>query len=150
MHRNLEMPKLIKLQEENYRSEISPPTLFVLNEFTSPFQLIVDMFDVPRYKEMNPALFTCVTFPFLFGVMFGDLCHGSVLVIAGVSLCIANMRIKNIDKESAMGAAISARYLITLMGIYSMYCGFLYNDFASIPLFFGSCYEIDEQNGTAQ
>ena len=26
-------------------------------------------YGVPAYKEANPGLFTCVTFPFLFGVM---------------------------------------------------------------------------------
>ena len=32
-------------------------------------------YGVPRYKEANPMIFTIVTFPFLFGVMFGDVGH---------------------------------------------------------------------------
>lgn len=43
---------------------------------------------MPRYKEANPALFTTVTFPFLFGVMFGDIGHGSLLLMAGLFLVI--------------------------------------------------------------
>ena len=36
-------------------------------------QSIVNTYGVPRYREANPALFTAVTFPFLFGVMYGDI-----------------------------------------------------------------------------
>ena len=39
------------------------------NAFTGIFQELVDTYGVPRYREANPALFTSVTFPFLFGVM---------------------------------------------------------------------------------
>jgi V-type H+-transporting ATPase subunit a len=36
-----------------------------------------------------------------------------------------------------------ARYLLFLMGIFSTYCGLIYNDFLSIPLnLFGSCYNL--------
>jgi len=60
---------------------LSPPTKFPTNEFTEIAQVIVDTYGIPRYKEANPALFTTVTFPFLFGVMFGDIGHGSLLLI---------------------------------------------------------------------
>ena len=42
------------------------------------------------------------------------------------------------------------RYLLLLMGVFATFCGLMYNDFASVPLFFTtSCYDIahDEHGG---
>ncbi len=49
----------------------SPPTYFKTNKFTASYQGIVDTYGVPRYKEVNPGLFTIISFPFLFGIMYG-------------------------------------------------------------------------------
>ena len=68
------------------------PTYFNLNDFTSPFQTIVNTYGVPRYKEINPAFFTVVTFSYEFGVMFGDFGHGMALFLLALYMC------KNADK----------------------------------------------------
>jgi V-type H+-transporting ATPase subunit a len=101
------------------------------------------------YKEVNPAVFACVTFPFLFGVMFGDMGHGSLLMLAGILLCIFNSRMKG----SSMEGFAQLRYLFLLMGIFGTYNGFIYNEFFAIPInFFGSCYNSTAGyiNGTDQ
>ncbi len=48
-----------------------------------------------------------------------------------------------------MGVLGQARYLFLLMGFFSTYCGFIYNDFTSIPLklFGDSCYYKRESDG---
>lgn len=66
--------------------EMMPPSSFPLNAFTGPFQEIVNTYGVPNYKEFNPTVFTIITFPFLFAVMFGDVAHGSMLLLLGLFL----------------------------------------------------------------
>jgi V-type H+-transporting ATPase subunit a len=89
------------------------------------------------YKEVNPAIFACVSFPFLFGVMFGDIAHGSLLLLVGIALCLGNSRLKGTSFE----VAGQLRYMLLLMGLFATYMGFIYNEFFAIPLeIFGSCY----------
>jgi V-type H+-transporting ATPase subunit a len=118
---------------------LTPPTATYTNEFISPFQQIVDTYGVPSYQEANPALFSIITFPFMFGIMFGDLCHGLVLTTIAAYVCLNKENLKK--KNSMLSALIPARYLVLLMGIFAAFCGFIYNDFASLPLnIFHSCY----------
>ena len=106
--------------------------------------MIVDTYGVPRYQEFNPALITCVTFPFLFGVMFGDLFHGSCLFLFDLVLCMKRNSLKDVPLWKPL---LEARYMILMMGFFSIYNGLIYNDFAGINLnFFGSCYDLIKLN----
>jgi V-type H+-transporting ATPase subunit a len=114
-----------------------PPTYFKLNDLTAPFQLIVNTYGIPRYREANPALFAIVSFPFLFGVMFGDIGHGLLLFLFGLYLVMNN---NNLSPSLRLFGR--ARYLFLFMGFFAFYAGWMYNDFLSIPLnVFGSCYD---------
>ena len=73
---------------------LPPPTSFKTNEFTAIFQLIVDTYGVPKYGEANPAVLSIVTFPFLFGVMFGDIGHGFCLLLFGAILCLGDEHLR--------------------------------------------------------
>lgn len=101
------------------------------------FQEIVNTYGIPRYKEINPALFTIITFPFQFGVMFGDIAHGGLLMMAGIFLLF-----KNGDKNPGQFKDILPfRFILTMMGFFALYAGTLYNDFLSLTFnAFGSCY----------
>ncbi|KAA0173941.1 hypothetical protein FNF27_04502 [Cafeteria roenbergensis] len=130
----------------------TPPTHFPLNEFMAPFQSIVDTYSTPRYQEVNPAIFTSATFPFLFGVMYGDVGHASVLTIASIAIvfsrgipswlapccCCCRGRGGPPAKREKGGEFAEtlwfARYVLVLMGLFGVYMGFLYNDLFSIGL----------------
>ena len=122
----------------NYKAKLR--TFFQMDDFVYPFQAIVDTYGIPRYKEVNPGLFTIITFPFLFGIMFGDIGHGLLLLILSIYVEINYNKI--INSNSILKNMVKYRYIFILMGFFSLYCGIIYNDFMSIPLsLFSSCYK---------
>ena len=118
------------------------PTYIPTNEFTYPFQEIVNTYGIPRYREINPAIFNIVFFPFLFGVMFGDIGHGIIVLLFAAYLLHYNQRINSKSGASILKLLTKYRYFLLLLSICSIYCGFLYNEFMSVPLsLHDSCYE---------
>jgi len=118
----------------------SPPTFIRENDFLGPFQQIVNTYGIPSYREINPALFTIISFPFLFGIMFGDILHGSILLFIGVYLLWTNPKTLK-QTSSFFYYFYPYRYLILLLGIFATYCGFIYNEVGALPLtLFKSCF----------
>jgi V-type H+-transporting ATPase subunit a len=129
----------------------TPPTHFTTNKYTWAFQEFVNTYGIPRYQEINPALFTAASFPFLFGVMYGDIGHGSILAMAGLYLIFTESRMKERGLDEMVAGIYSARYMLAAMGIMAVYAGLVYNDYFSIGLdLFGSRYTYAaETDGTA-
>lgn len=121
----------------------SPPTYFRTNRLTNAFQEIVDAYGVARYQEANPALYTVITFPFLFAVMFGDWGHGLCLLLGALILIARETKLASQKLGSFMEMLFGGRYVLLLMALFSIYCGLIYNEFFSVPfhIFGGSAYK---------
>jgi V-type H+-transporting ATPase subunit a len=78
----------------------------------------------------------------MFGLMFGDMGHGSILAFFGLFLTLGADHLQ----KSAFKGMLPFRYFLLLMGLSSTYCGFMYNEFFAMPTqIFGSCYDLDNK-----
>ena len=134
------------LEDIPFDEDAVPPTLILTNQFTEAFQEVVNTYGIPRYGEINPGYFTIITFPFLFGVMYGDIGHGFILLLFALYLCL----FYNSLSKTSLKPFLFARYFLLLMGFFATYCGLLYNDFLSIPIDAGSCYDRKQKNKEEQ
>jgi len=119
----------------------TPPTYFRTNNLTRGFQSIVDSYGTARYREVNPAVFTIVTFPFEFGIMFGDVGHGTMLLLAALFMIYMERHWEGKKLNEMIAMIYTGRYTILLMSIFSVYIGALYDELFALPMNFGSNWE---------
>jgi len=150
-HSNMDMamPSLVDHVPQPWPT---PPTHFVTNKFTYGYQEFVNTYGIPRYREANPALFTAATFPFLFGVMYGDIGHGLFLFCGGLFLLYKEKENDNAKLGELAEGLHSGRYMIAMMGFFAVYAGLIYNDCFSLGLnLFGTRYAFEGQEyGTVE
>jgi V/A-type H+-transporting ATPase subunit I len=95
-----------------------PVSLF-RNKWLRPFQMLVNTYSRPRYGEFDPTILMAITFPLIYGAMFGDVGQGLVLFIVGV--LISQGKLVKGMKDLGL--------LIAYCGASAMIFGFLYGSF---------------------
>ncbi len=110
---------LIDIKQPGEERDLSKtPIVMERAGFQQGFQKLVTTYGMPEYNELNPTLLMMLTFPVIFGAMFGDVGHGLILAIAGLMLMLN--KIKKLKKFSSLGS------VIFLCGIVAMVFGVLF------------------------
>ncbi|PRP79547.1 vacuolar proton ATPase [Planoprotostelium fungivorum] len=128
------------------QSNEEPPTSFKTNKFTSGFQNIVDAYGVARYGEVNPGVFTITTFPFLFAVMFGDFGHGFLLLLVASFFIWKEKSLSQTNLSEMIKTVFDGRYLLLMMGAFSLYTGLIYNEFFAVPITLSGLQAYDQES----
>ena len=92
---------------------ITPPTKIVNNRLVKPFEMLLGMYGIPDYNEIDPTPFMALTYTLIFGIMFGDLGQGALIFAFGLFLWL--------KKRMPLGA------IMYRIGVSSMIFGTLYN-----------------------
>lgn len=105
---------------------VMPPTRISNNRLVQPFEVITKLYGTPKYNEIDPTPILAITFPILFGLMFGDLGHGLVLLIGGLTvgtLIKSNKGMKNLC------------YIMAACGVATCIAGLLFGEFFGQQIF---------------
>lgn len=98
------------------------------------------------------ALYTIITFPFLFAMMFGDCGHAIIMFAFALWLVLKEKNIAAQKKKSEIFSLFfEGRYIILLMGAFSFYTGFIYNDvFSKSMNIFGPQWYVNETSNMTE
>ncbi|HEX5837016.1 MAG TPA: V-type ATPase 116kDa subunit family protein [Anaerolineales bacterium] len=95
------------------------PVALFSNRYLRPFQMLVNTYARPRYGEIDPSILIAITFPVLYGAMFGDLGQGLVLFTAGLLM----------HNKVIMKGMSGLGLLIAYCGFFAAVFGVLYGSF---------------------
>ena len=75
---------MVEIENPEADSEVQPPVKLKNSIFTRPYNFFVEMYGLPSYRDIDITGFVALTYTILFGIMFGDMGQGLVLIIAGL------------------------------------------------------------------
>jgi V/A-type H+-transporting ATPase subunit I len=108
---------LYSSQEVEDAEEEDPPTIIENPKWIKSFSSLVKLYGLPKYGEIDPSVFFALSYILLFGIMFGDLGQGLVLVLLGFA--IYKNKIKFIKNQDIS-------YILISLGSSSMLFGTFY------------------------
>ena len=111
LERDLQFPFHVEFSAPEQDEFDSVPSLLPRSWLLKPFQGLVRNFGIPGYREVDPSGLFALSYIFMFGMMFGDIGHGAVIVLFSLALW-----------SRFPGVTIVG----TLAGMSSIFFGFVY------------------------
>jgi len=78
--------------DEHSEHEAEPPVLLRNAKPLRPFEMLVKLFSVPDYREIDPTFIVALAFPIFFGLMIGDAGYGAAWLGLGAWLLAKKVR----------------------------------------------------------
>lgn len=114
---------LTRIEEEVKEEEI--PVELENPSPARPFELLIDTFATPKYREIDPSILIFITFPLFYAIMLGDVGYG--IIIAALAVVF-----KNKFKTGGLNALL---LILFLSAVLSVILGVIYGEFFGFPLF---------------
>jgi V/A-type H+-transporting ATPase subunit I len=84
LSRELSYPHVLTARNPRPDEHARVPTVMRHARWMRPFVALVSNYGIPRYGEIDPTLLFTVSFILMFGMMFGDIGHGAVILLGGL------------------------------------------------------------------
>ncbi len=75
---------MAEVETPDREAEITPPVMLKNSILARPFSYFVEMYGLPSYNDIDITAFVAATYTILFGIMFGDIGQGLVLMLGGL------------------------------------------------------------------
>ncbi|MDR2733056.1 MAG: hypothetical protein LBC99_00255 [Spirochaetota bacterium] len=104
------------------RKALDIPIVLRNNRFLKPFEAFIRNYGYPRYGEIEPTPLTAIGFVIMFGLMFGDVGQGFVLLLAGLWIYLGKSFPAALRQTGmvVISAGISAMFFGCMFG--SVFC----------------------------
>ncbi len=80
---HLHYPFILKDRAPATQEYAQVPSLQQHHRLLQPFQQLVAQFGIPSYGEIDPTRLFAFSYILMFGMMFGDVGHGAIIILAG-------------------------------------------------------------------
>lgn len=103
------------------------PTIIENPGFLTVFERLVKTYGLPSSREIDPTIFFIISFPIIFGMMFGDIGHGILLLVFGSILHMLRRRMRE-EPRGLLNYIFNAGSLMMICAPAVILFGFLYGE----------------------
>lgn len=105
----------------------TPPSLVRVPRWASPLQGVINNFGIPSYNELNPLPIMLISYPIIYGLMFGDAGQGPIFILLG--FLFLRFRQKGTKVPDVVQILVNGAELFILLGIGITAFGIVFGDF---------------------
>ena len=115
----------VNLDKIKYSDDEPVPVEFKHSTPVKPFELLLELFEYPKTREIDPTFAIFITFPLFYGIMLGDIGYGVVIFFASLFM---KTKFKTEGWKMILG-------ILEYSSIYTIAFGFIDGEFFGFDIF---------------